>query len=95
MPPDVPSLSQEEIQARVEGLIAEATQRTPAGLTGETKIAEIEGLDSFAVITLFMSIEGILAVQFTTDEIQSMNTLGEIVTGVSAKLRRSQTSDTQ
>lgn len=90
MPTDVTSLSRGEIQARVETLIAEATQRTPVGLTGETKIAEIEGLDSFAVITLFMSIEGTLGVQFTTDEIQSMNTPGEIVAGVSAKLRISQ-----
>ena len=77
-------MSSNDIVIGIETILAEDLEIKPQGLTAQTRLEDIANLDSFGVITLFMSIEATFGVQFTTDQITSMKTVGDIIDRISA-----------
>jgi len=80
--------SNDEILARIETILAEVLEIESVGVTAQTRLEEIEDLDSFGVITVFMSLEESFGVRFTTDEIDATKTIGDILEGISKKQTR-------
>ena len=79
-------VSTNEILAKVETILGEALEEKHLALKPETLLEDIPNLDSFGVITLFMSIEGTFGVRFSMDDITGMKTIGDVLTAISSRL---------
>lgn len=78
----------DQLQSEIEKIVSDALETKTSELRAETRLDEIESLDSFGIITLFMSLEERFGLQFTTDEIIGLKTIGEIVSEVAKRRER-------
>ena len=76
----------DDVFAKVKAILAEALEQDELVLTPETKLDDTLGLDSFGIISLFMSVEGVFGVRFTMDDICRLTTVGGVVDGIVSRL---------
>lgn len=81
-------MSDDKVLLEVRRLLTETLERDLPTLLAETRLEDIQNLDSIGLITLFLTVEGAFGVRFTTDEMSAMRTIGDIVAGVSSQLSR-------
>lgn len=66
-------------------LVAQALNVPAAGINLSTTPGDVEGWDSVQHLNLVLALEQALAIQFTPEEMERMQSVGEIVAVVKAK----------
>ena len=72
-------MSDEDILNRLNGLIADLLELDDLRLTRTTTAQEVSGWDSLAHVRIVVAAEQAFAVRFTTGEIASLKTVGDLV----------------
>ncbi len=81
-----------DLLIKIQAVLREVSEQDGLVVTPETRLEDIENLDSFGLITLFMSIEGTLGVRFAIDEISTMTTVGRVLDAIGERLAGQKTS---
>ena len=76
-----------EIHAALTRVFRQALDAPALTLTDEMRGADIPGWDSMTYVNVIAGIEGELGVEFTTAEIDAVNTVGDLAGFIRAKTR--------
>jgi acyl carrier protein len=75
----------EEIQTALQSIFQEVFDRPDLALTRALTAADVPGWDSFRYVSLIMSAEERFGVKFTSDDIDNLNNVGDLVDLVARK----------
>lgn len=79
-------MNKEEILAKLSEIFREELDNEDITLTEETTANDVEEWDSLSHIQLIVAVEKAFKVRFTSSEIQSWNTVGEMANSIASKL---------
>ncbi|KPH11479.1 acyl carrier protein [Chryseobacterium sp. ERMR1:04] len=79
-------MNKEEILAKLSEIFREELDNEDITLTEETTANDVEEWDSLSHIQLIVAVEKAFKVRFTSSEIQSWNTVGEMASSIASKL---------
>lgn len=75
----------EEIYTELTEILRDVFDDDDLVATPELSAVQVEGWDSLANVRLFLAIEGAFGIRFSTGEISSIESLGEMVETIAAK----------
>ena len=78
-------ISDEIVLSRLSDLVADLLELNELKLTRATRANDVEGWDSFAHVRILIAAEQAFGVQFTTAEIASLDTVGDLVNLIQAR----------
>lgn len=79
--------STKDIVRKVKNIFAFALQIEPSTIAPETRLKDIDNLDTNALISVALSIEGTFKLRLTPSELGAMETIAEIVSEISSRLK--------
>ena len=68
----------EQVDGAVESLLSEVLQISPASITEDLRIKDVEAWDSLKHMEIIVSLEQNFGIQLSFDEIVAMQSVGEI-----------------
>jgi acyl carrier protein len=72
-------MSREKIQNKLTDVIRDFFELPQLAVDPSTSAAQVEGWDSLAHVGLILAVEKAFAVRFTTKEVQSLRTVGDLI----------------
>jgi acyl carrier protein len=72
-------MSREKIQNKLTDVIRDFFELPQLAVDPSTSAAQVEGWDSLAHVGLIVAVEKAFAVRFTTKEVQSLRTVGDLI----------------
>ncbi|MBB6371650.1 acyl carrier protein [Chryseobacterium shigense] len=79
-------MSKNEILSKLSEIFREELDNEEITLTEETTANDVEEWDSLSHIQLIVAVEKAFGIRFTSSEIQSWNTVGEMADSITSKL---------
>ncbi|NDV85265.1 hypothetical protein GTW51_00960 [Aurantimonas aggregata] len=76
----------EPVATRVIGIVADVLATDSAGLHDDTRAADVEGWDSFALVRMVFAIEEAFPVRFTLAEIEGVDGIAPLIAAVRRKV---------
>jgi acyl carrier protein len=72
-------MSREKIQNKLTDVIRDFFELPQLAIDPSTTAAQVEGWDSVAHVGLIVAVEKAFAVRFTTKEVKSLRTVGDLI----------------
>jgi acyl carrier protein len=72
-------MSREEIQSKLTHVMRDFFDLPELKVDASTTAAQVEGWDSIAHVGLIVAVEKAFAVRFTTKEVKSLSTVGDLI----------------
>lgn len=79
-------MSAAEISRRLHGVFVDVLEDSQFAMDPTTKMGDIDSWDSFAHITLMLAIESEFGIEFDSDEIGTLLSVGDISTALNRRL---------
>jgi acyl carrier protein len=83
-------MTEQDILTTLSRILRDLLMDDSIVLTTNTRRTDVPNWDSFAYINFIVAVEGELGIRFNVAEVESFETVGDIVTGAAARLRRNQ-----
>jgi len=80
-------MSEADVLASLTRILRDLLMDDDIVLTMDTRRADVPNWDSFAYVNFIVAVEGKLGIRFNVAEVESFETVGEIVTAAIARLR--------
>jgi len=78
-------MTEHEIAAVVHGVLREVFEREDLALSPSTTAKEVPGWDSFKQIEIVLALEARFGISFTTQDLDALRTVGDLVAVVCRK----------
>ena len=81
-------MSNQDLLDRLRKVFVETLDNPDFGMEPDAKVGDVEGWDSFSHINLMLGIESEFGVEFDSDEIGSLRSVGQILEALERRLER-------